>query len=117
MKQRSAIVVLLLTNWSHRLVKASRGRVSATPSGNVTQLHVLFLHRTKFCGFAGALKTGLTWRLGKLLDCVQWLEFKAGCFRLAANGLADKDFFFTQIRLIPLPCYPYFCGFISMFST
>lgn len=102
MKQRSAIVVLLLTNLSHRLVKASGGRVSVTPSGSVTQLHVPFLHGTRFHGFAAALESNFTWSPGILLGHVWWLQFKAGCFRLPANGLAHKDGFFDTNKVNPI---------------
>ena len=69
MKQRSFIVVRFPTNLSHGLVEASRGEVSATHSGNVTQFHVPLLHGTRFHGFAAALESSLTWSPGRLLSC------------------------------------------------
>lgn len=69
MKQSSDIVVRFLTAMSHRLVEASEVASVQLPSGNVTQLHVPFLHETRVNGFAAGLKSGLNWSSGRILSC------------------------------------------------
>lgn len=66
MKQRSAIVVRFLTNMSHKLAEASEVGSVQPRSGNITQLHVPFLHGTRILA---ARKSGLNWSPGRILDC------------------------------------------------
>lgn len=69
MKQRSAMVMLVLTDLSHWLVKASRGEGSTNPQAMYPIAQTLL---AVFSGFATALESCLTLSPGRLLGSRQW---------------------------------------------